>query len=400
MWNEKTKPLVEAGKLVVIGVVQEQHAERAQLYKQWKQYKFPIAQDSVTGLGLAVVPVPILLDEFGYVLNARPRISQMEALVNTDVERPASPAPTLDPAHVEATWLVLNDSKTKSSESSMSAGDAWLRTGSLESTQAAIKCYQVAIERAVAAKSTELQGIGLFRLGVAYRTLFDLPNDEGQEPEDFRKAAKAWSAALELNPNQYIWRRRIQQYGPRQIKPYPFYDWVDEALQEVAARGEVPVKLTVPLSKAEIAQPKRGFETAQGAVSPDPDARIQLDVENVVGFHATVVPQKIKPGQAVRVHLRFEPSGGHWNNEADALEVWVEQNDSGSVSQQRLVHAGEQKPSSGETRTLEFEFQSDATLKPGTVPLKGYALYYACKTEDGQCLYRRQNFAVQVVVGE
>ncbi|MFT5301522.1 MAG: hypothetical protein ACI814_002328 [Mariniblastus sp.] len=263
-----------------------------------------------------------------------------------------------------------------------------------------MKCYQAAIERAVTAKSTELQGSGLFRLGVAYRTLFDLTNDDGQDPEDFRNAAKAWSAALELNPNQYIWRRRIQQYGPRQIKPYPFYDWVDEAIQEVAARGEVPIKLTVPLSKAEIAQPKRGFESDQGAVSPDPDARIKLDVENVVGFHATVVPQKIKPSQAVRVHLRFEPSGGHWNNEADPLEVWVEQNDSGSVSQQRLVHAGQQKPSSDEPRTLEFEFQSDAALKPGTVPLKGYALYYVCTTEDGQCLYRRQNFVVQVVVGE
>lgn len=400
MWNEKTKPLVETGKLVVIGVAQEQHAERAQLYKQWKQYKFPIAQDSVTGLGLAVVPVPILLDEFGYVLNARPRISQIELLVNTKVERPTIPAPTLDPVQVDSTWQVLNDAKTNSSESSMSAGDALLRAGNFESTRAAIKCYQAAIERAVTAKSTELQGSGLFRLGVAYRTLFDLTNDDGQDPEDFRNAAKAWSAALELNPNQYIWRRRIQQYGPRQIKPYPFYDWVDEAIQEVAARGEVPIKLTVPLSKAEIAQPKRGFESAQGAVSPDPDARIKLDVENVVGFHATVVPQKIKPSQAVRVHLRFEPSGGHWNNEADPLEVWVEQNDSGSVSQQRLVHAGQQKPSSDEPRTLEFEFQSDAALKPGTVPLKGYALYYVCTTEDGQCLYRRQNFVVQVVVGE
>ncbi|MFT5304424.1 MAG: hypothetical protein ACI814_005252, partial [Mariniblastus sp.] len=184
MWNEKTKPLVETGKLVVIGVVQEQHAERAQLYKQWKQYKFPIAQDSVTGLGLAVVPVPILLDEFGYVLNARPRISQIELLVNTKVERPTIPAPTLDPVQVDSTWQVLNDAKTNSSESSMSAGDALLRAGNFESTRAAIKCYQAAIERAVTAKSTELQGSGLFRLGVAYRTLFDLTNDDGKDPED------------------------------------------------------------------------------------------------------------------------------------------------------------------------------------------------------------------------
>ncbi len=88
MWNEKTKTLVADGKLVVIGVVQEQHAERAKLYKQWKQYEFPIAQDSVTGLGLAVVPVPILLDEQGYVQSSRPKLSNIEALVATKAPLP------------------------------------------------------------------------------------------------------------------------------------------------------------------------------------------------------------------------------------------------------------------------------------------------------------------------
>ena len=97
MWDAKTKQLVADGKLVVLGVVQEQHADRAQLYKQWKQYEFPIAQDSITGLGLAVVPVPILIDEHGIVMSTRPKVSQIDALVAKKTTAPKTAAPVLDP---------------------------------------------------------------------------------------------------------------------------------------------------------------------------------------------------------------------------------------------------------------------------------------------------------------
>ena len=54
---------------------------------------------------------------------------------------------------------------------------------------------------------------------------------------DFQAAVDHWGAALRLNPNQYIYRRRIQQYGPRLTKPYPFYDWIKQARSDIAARG-------------------------------------------------------------------------------------------------------------------------------------------------------------------
>ena len=57
---------------------------------------------------------------------------------------------------------------------------------------------------------------------------------------DFQRAVEAWSRALEIDPNNYIFRRRIQQYGPRLSKPYPFYDWVSRARDEITARGETP----------------------------------------------------------------------------------------------------------------------------------------------------------------
>jgi len=51
-----------------------------------------------------------------------------------------------------------------------------------------------------------------FPLGVAYRARYDSPL---RQPGDFRQAVEHWERALALDLNQYIWRRRIQQYGPR-----------------------------------------------------------------------------------------------------------------------------------------------------------------------------------------
>ena len=41
MWQQAVKPFVEAGKLDVLGVVQEQHPDRAKLYRQWRQLGDP-----------------------------------------------------------------------------------------------------------------------------------------------------------------------------------------------------------------------------------------------------------------------------------------------------------------------------------------------------------------------
>ncbi|MCH8851876.1 MAG: hypothetical protein IID41_04415, partial [Planctomycetes bacterium] len=59
------QPFVKSGDLVVLGVVQEQHPDRAKLYKQWRQIDWPILVDSLNLLDLAVVPVPVAIDESG-----------------------------------------------------------------------------------------------------------------------------------------------------------------------------------------------------------------------------------------------------------------------------------------------------------------------------------------------
>ena len=84
-----------------------------------------------------------------------------------------------------------------------------------------------------------------------------------------------WGKALDIDPNQYIWRRRIQQYGPRLDKPYSFYDWVREARREIMARGETPAQLLLEPGGAEFAYPSESFErTKTVQEEPDPRGRI------------------------------------------------------------------------------------------------------------------------------
>ena len=60
-----------------------------------------------------------------------------------------------------------------------------------------------------------------FRLGVVYGRLFD--EDPSPTHAVFAQGHLALrKQALALDPNQYIWRRRLQQYGPRLDKPYAF----------------------------------------------------------------------------------------------------------------------------------------------------------------------------------
>ena len=63
---------------------------------------------------------------------------------------------------------------------------------------------------------------------------------EHRRDGDAQAGVVRWTEALTANPNQYIWRRRIQQYGPRLDKPYNFYFWVAEARKEIRDRGEEP----------------------------------------------------------------------------------------------------------------------------------------------------------------
>src|SRR5262249_9321156 len=144
---------------------------------------------------------------------------------------------------------------------------------------------------------------------------------------DFQAAVDRWGRALDLDPNQYIWRRRIQQYGPRLDKPYAFYDWVETAEKDLRARGEKPVPLAVRPGGAEIAQPVKALAAPAEARAPDPDGKVHRDKDGLIRAEVTVAPARVRPGQAVRVHVVLRPDAkklAHWNNEAEPLRLWVD----------------------------------------------------------------------------
>ena len=71
---------------------------------------------------------------------------------------------------------------------------------------------------------------------------------------------------------------RIQQFGPRMMKPYPFYTWTDAARAAIEERGDLPVALRVEPRGAELAEPAREFGVAaEPLAEPDPDGRILRD---------------------------------------------------------------------------------------------------------------------------
>ena len=67
VWHAKTKALVESGELAVVGIVHEQHPDRAALYAQWQQFDFPLLWDPFGVTGLEVVPVVSAIDASGVV---------------------------------------------------------------------------------------------------------------------------------------------------------------------------------------------------------------------------------------------------------------------------------------------------------------------------------------------
>lgn len=379
MWHQAIKEL-GAENLAVIGVVQEQHSERTRLYKQWKQYDFPIVQDPVTQNGIAVVPVFIGIDEHGIVQSTRMRPSNLKKFVETKSEAPETEAPRLDLRREHGVMAKQNPSV-----------ENWVKWGDHEllfapngkgSYNNAIAAYQLALN-----EDAE-NGAILFRLGVAYRKKYD---ERSHADEDFDAASRYWSLALSENPNQYIWRRRIQQYGPRQAKPYPFYDWIEQARTEISERGETPVELKVPLTQSELAG-KSKPEFVRDAERPDPDNEIHRDDGEMIRIESTTVPGFVLPGKPATVHLRLVPVAAKWNNETTPLKVWIE-SENADLTAQLLDYENPDTADSSENRQLEFDLVVKKDSSECTVT--GFALYNVC-LEDGTCVYRRQDFEIPI----
>jgi len=384
-WHVSTNEWQRAGRLQLLGIVQEQHPERARLFMQWKQLPWPVMADPLNQLGVAAVPMTLLIDEHGIIRKLNPSQEDVAAFVDAPAagvtpspEPPAQPGleRTPDPAN-RASWA----------EAAVLWGDA-------RQLDEALRVYSDLLREPPA------DGALHFRAGVAFRKRYDSP---ARQPGDFQAAVGHWTRALELDPNQYIWRRRVQQYGPRLAKPYAFYDWIPTARNEITAQGETPVPLGAEPGGTEFATPTRQLETeANPMPDPDPADRIHLDNQGLIQAEVTVVPASVKPGEAVRIHIEFRPDTAlqaHWNNEVDGLVFQLR-----PPVGWRADPAWQRLPMpmaavSNEVRSLECELVAPKEAT-GIIEVPAYALYYTCEDTTGTCLYRRLNLSISIPVRE
>lgn len=409
VWQKTVKPFVEAGELVALGVVQEQHPDRARLYKQWRQLGWPILVDSLNLLDLAVVPVPLAIDESGIVRLTRPRPTSFEKdFLRQSYPKIEFPKEFNRAQRPNANQVRQTVSESGSAEAYRTLGDAEFCDNTPDSLGRAIEAYRVAV------KKDAHDGRAHFRLGVALRRRADSTH---RRLGDAQAAVKHWGEALAINPNQYIWRRRIQQYGPRLDKPYDFYSWVSQARDEIKARGELPVVLAAEPTGSEIIAPPRRGRGRRGRAEPlphpdvhrdgsvaamhdsDPQGKITRDLKKMVEIETVATPARVQPGQRVRVRtlLRLdERSRPYWNNEAgDGVALWVDLSKGFELGEGQLTYSNPAAAESQEMRVLEFELVVGDNLPAGEVELPAYALYYVCDDKGGKCLYLRQDFTIK-----
>lgn len=392
-WHAATSQLRDSDRLVTTGVALEQHPDRTRLFMQWHQMDWPVLWDPFNILGFPVVPVTYLLNPEGAVLAVQPLLDRVDELqrrifsLTSDRHESPESAPPKRVFGPEFTRPPSDDSAPMAWSDHAAALAIW-GEGDLDDAVAAAR-------RAAEGGSDPVLW---FRLGVTLRMRYDSSN---RRQGDFVGAVAAWTRALDADPNQYIWRRRLQQYGPRLAKPYPFYDWVPKARQDIVARGEDPVELRVEPHGAEYAQPSDQLVSdgeVEPASEPDPNGRVMVDEKGLIEVETVVIPPSARPGEGVRVHLILTPNpalDAHWNNEAGHGELWVDPPHGWQIDQQHQLLPTGPADISDEARHIEFEVVVPEDADAGET-ITGNLLYYACEGATGVCVYRRQDLSIPI----
>ena len=415
VWHEKTKALVAAGELAVVGIVHEQHPNRAALFAQWKEFDFPLLWDPFGITGMKVVPVVTAVDATGVVRLPRPDprkfdeqfmplFAEKEFPIGSPQRFPVPGGFVVSELYRTGRGLTGSMARVLREGVGVDSSKTWGDTAS-------------DIQALTGASGTPFE---TFCAGVAHRLRYD---SSSAEPDDFQSALTLWSAALHAQPNQYIWRRRIQQWGPRLDKPYPFYDWIDQATAEVSARGDQPVTLWVPLSGSEIANKTKEVPGARSEAGvsgslprkiaePDPTGKVTRDEGVLVSLELAVAQNTASAGGSMRspigssrVHVTLQPKGGtKWSADADPPLVWLEIPEQWNAAAPGVEFLA-LKPFSGAARwTADFELSTqpttlgppDENAKMPASELNAYAVYSIC-LDDGTCVFRRQDFVIKVV---
>ena len=167
-WHEATKAWQDAGDLQMVGIIQEQHPDRARLFMQWKEMGWPILIDSLDLLETTVVPMTLLIDEHGVIRQIQPPRDQLDELRTT----------FLDVAF-EAPETAADSSLPGMSDRAAAAVSAYLWDSS--EPDAVVAAFERAVE------GDPEHGYTLFRAGVAYRWRYD---SDASRPGDFQRAVQ------------------------------------------------------------------------------------------------------------------------------------------------------------------------------------------------------------------
>jgi tetratricopeptide (TPR) repeat protein len=394
-WNAKLQEWIRNKKLVVLGIAQEQHPDRCRLFAQWKKLDWPILYDPINIMQVRGVPIEVAIDQYGIVRSIRPDLKTFEKEFLDKAFAPAKEDSSVKfekAIRPDIGALRRRAEQSRSSDEWRQLGDALALWGESSEINDAIDAYSKAIQ------IKPEDGDAHFRLGVCYRIRYE---SEHRQPTDFQTAVDQWTKARQIEPNQYIWRRRIEQYGPRATKPYPFYDWVQTAARDISARGDQPVELRVLPTSSETAGPGGSIDNEQlDNKPPDPQGRILRDRQHLILTEVTVIPPQIKPEGTVRVYVTLRPNDkrkAYWNNEAEPLKLWIDPPGGWKAQPQLLIAPQDNKPETSEPRHIEFELTA-ATDTSGTFKLSAYALYYVCEGANGTCAFLRQDIPVTVRV--
>jgi hypothetical protein len=393
VWHERTRSLREAGELVVIGIAGEQHADRTRLFAQWHGIDWPILWDPFNLTGSSAVPNITGIDEHGVVRVVRPKPETFDE----DFLAPEfAPPPDSDPRP----WVLSPAALAEPAAQGPVAALAWFlsRGGAAKVEPQAL---EAAMERRLAALALAAGAPGAdpawsFRLGVAHRMRLDSP---AAHAGDLSAAVAAWTRALLASPHQYVWRRRLQQFGPRLDKPYNFYGWIERARAELAERGEEPVALATRLCGSE--SNERGSPPfAEGEVEPDPKGAIErvgglLDVDATVVRHCRREEGRLDLPTDVQVHVTLRPRRGvHWTNDAGPALVWVDPPEGWRAERRLSTLPAAQAETSDEVRAIDLELSPDPGVLLGE-ELTGYALVFVCGPDDGPCRLVRCDFSAR-----
>jgi hypothetical protein len=163
------------------------------------------------------------------------------------------------------------------------------------------------------------------------------------------------------------------------------------------------VTLRVALSISEKSAPTQRETTPESGdpEAPDPKGLIPGDDAGLVRVEAAAVPTRVAAGSPVRIHVVLQPARtntAHWDSEAGPARLWIEAPEGWSPARIAAASLDEAKLEPGSRRRFEIEVQVPPNTPPGPAAFTGYVFYPVCEDEEGQCLFLRQEVAVELEV--